>query len=226
MKKISLDDLGKKYATDKAGEYTWGNELRKGHDYLRYYELFLRDLKKKKFTLLELGCFTGASLKMWKEYFPKAKIVGVDLDKSLTRIVEDRIDFICSNATSPDLPELLEEDLGTISCIIDDCSHAWSDQRLSFEMLFPLLNSGGYYIIEDLECGAEGAYPSHPPKVLDAQLFWDYAMDRMKILRVSGNRNQAANRPFFNQLPWYIKELELSIDMAMVIPGAIIFRKK
>ena len=85
---------------------------------------------------------------------------------------------------------------------------------------------GGYYIIEDLECGAAGAYPSYPPKVLDAQVFWDYAADRMRILRVSENRNQINFRPFFNQLPKYIQDIELSIDMALIVPGSIIFRKK
>ena len=91
---------------------------------------------------------------------------------------------------------------------------------------FQCCNQEAYYIIENLECGSLGAYPSYPPKVLDAQVFWDYAMDRMKILRVSENRNPIAYRPFFNQLPPHIQDIELSIDMAIAIPGSIIFRKK
>lgn len=223
---ISLEELGLKYNTDKSAKFAYGEKVYDGHDYLKYYELFLSTLKDKSFTLVELGCFTGASLKMWKEYFPNAHITGVDLNPDLAKLEEDRISFICSDAVADDLPQKLSEYSGTISCIIDDCSHAWGDQRRSFEMLFPLLNSGGYYIIEDLECGAMGAYPVYPPKILDAQVFWDYAMDRMKILRVSENRNQKSYRPFFSQLPPLIQEIELSIDMAIVVPGSIIFRKK
>lgn len=225
-KVLSLDELGQKYSTDKASKWIWNNQERKGHDYLRFYELFLKDFKKSKFTMVELGCFTGASLRMWKEYFTKATIVGVDLNPKLKEIEEERLDFICSDATAEDLPQKLNKYKGTISLIIDDCSHAWGDQRRSFEMLFPILSSGGYFIIEDLECGAMGAYPSCPPKVLDAQVFWDYAMDRMKILRVSENRNQPAFRPFFTQLPKHIQDIENQIDMALIVPGSIIFRKK
>ncbi len=143
MKKtLSLDELGIKYNTDKASLYNYNNNTIKGHDYLRYYELFLKELKKEKFSMVELGCFTGASLKMWKEYYSKAEIIGVDLNPNLKRLEEERIHFICSDAVAEDLPEKLKE-FKNIKCIIDDCSHAWGDQRRSFEMLFPILNGGG-----------------------------------------------------------------------------------
>ncbi len=221
-----LDKLGLKYNTDKASQYRRKDNTVAGHDYLRQYELFLSALKDKKFTLVELGCYTGASLKMWKEYFPYAHIIGVDLNEKLSSLEEERISFICSDAVSETLPSKLSSYNEDILCIIDDCSHAWGDQRRSFEMLFPLLKSGGFYIIEDLECGALGAYPAYPPKVLDAQVFFDYAMDRMKILRVSQKRNPVSFRPFFSQLPPHIQEIEKSIDMAILVPGSIIFRKK
>ena len=221
-----LDKLGLKYNTDKASKYNRRGITVAGHDYLRQYELFLSTLKDEKFTLIELGCYTGASLKMWKEYFRFAHIIGVDLNEKLSSLEEDRISFICSDAVADNLPAKLSAYNEDIMCIIDDCSHAWGDQRRSFEMLFPLLKSGGFYIIEDLECGTMGAYPAYPPKVLDAQIFWDYAMDRMKILRVSEKRNPVNFRPFFSQLPPHIQEIEKSIDMAFLVPGSIIFRKK
>ncbi len=221
-----LDNLGLKYNTDKASKYKRRDNIVPGHDYLRHYEIFLSTLRDEKFTLVELGCYTGASLKMWKEYFPQAHIIGVDLNEKLSSLEQDRISFICSDAVADTLPAKIAEYNEEILCIIDDCSHAWGDQRRSFEMLFPLLKSGGYYIIEDLECGAAGAYPAYPPKVLDAQVFWDYATDRMKILRVSEKRNPVNFRPFFSQLPPHIQEIEKSIDMAFIVPGSIIFRKK
>lgn len=223
----TLRDLGLKYNTDKADTYRVGSKGKQlGHNYLKYYELFLENMRYDDFTVVEMGCFTGASLKMWKEYFPHAQIIGIDLNEKLVSLEEERIKFICSDATSPDLVKVLSDCSNNIRLIIDDCSHAWADQRISFEQLFPILAGGGYYIIEDLECGAAGAYPNYPPKILDAQLFWDYAMDRMKILRVSEKRGQTSYRAFFSQLPEHIQKLELSIDMAIVVPGSIIFRKK
>ena len=223
-----LDNLGLKYNTDKASRYVRSNKNEvMGHDYLRHYELFLEKFLEDTFSLVELGCFTGASLRMWGEYFQKATIIGVDLNPNLSSLETEQIKFICSDATAQDLPEkILQTTDKDIKCIIDDCSHAWGDQRRSFEMLFPILASGGYYIIEDLECGSMGAYPSYPPQVLDAQVFFDYALDRMRILRVSENRNPVKFRPFFNEMPEHIQKIERSIDMAMIVPGSIIFRKK
>ena len=59
-----LEKLGIEFNTDKASKVCWDNTTYQGHDYLKYYELFLAPMKTQKFTLVELGCFTGASLKM------------------------------------------------------------------------------------------------------------------------------------------------------------------
>ena len=71
-----------------------------------------------------------------------------------------------------------------------------------------------------------GAYRNFPPSVQDSQPFFEYALDRMRILRVSENRNPIQYRPYFHELPKQIQDIELSIDMSVIIPGAIIFRKK
>ena len=86
-----LDNLGLKYNTDKASKYKRRDNIVPGHDYLRHYEIFLSTLRDEKFTLVELGCYTGASLKMWKEYFPQAHIIGVDLNEKLSSLEQDRI---------------------------------------------------------------------------------------------------------------------------------------
>ena len=40
--------------------------------------------------------------------------------------------------------------MGGIDIVIDDGSHVASHQRTSFEFLYPLLNVGGVYLVEDL----------------------------------------------------------------------------
>lgn len=223
-----LNSLGNKHNTDKSNEYILENVLTQGHDYLKNYELFLKEFINDEFTLVELGCDKGESLRMWREYYPKAEIIGIDIKPEVEKILEpDNIKFICENAASDDLPQKISETATKdIKIIIDDCSHAWGDQRYSFEKLFPILSSGGYYIIEDMECGTMGAYPDYPPRFQDSQPFLEYIFDRMRILRVSERRNPVQFRPYFNELPKHIQEIELSIDMATLIHGAIIFRKK
>src|SRR3954454_15159557 len=71
----SLTALAEQFGTDK-----WGR-----HRYTPHYEKHLRHLRQRSFALLEIGIGGyarerqgGASLRMWKAYFPAAQIVGLD----------------------------------------------------------------------------------------------------------------------------------------------------
>lgn len=67
---MNLNELGIKYNTDKA--YL--------HDFCNSYE---KELNKNIKELWEIGVLDGASLRMWSEYYPSAKIIGFDIeDKS------------------------------------------------------------------------------------------------------------------------------------------------
>src|SRR5690349_238611 len=75
-----LTELAVEHGTDK-----WGR-----HRYTPHYEFHLSHLRDESFTLLEIGIggyqskrAGGASLRMWKEYFRHAQILGLDIeDKS------------------------------------------------------------------------------------------------------------------------------------------------
>ncbi|HEY7002119.1 MAG TPA: class I SAM-dependent methyltransferase [Candidatus Udaeobacter sp.] len=44
---------------------------------------------------------------------------------------------------------VLDELAGELDLVVDDASHTYQETRASFELLFPLLNPGGIYVIED-----------------------------------------------------------------------------
>src|SRR6266704_2450514 len=67
----TLDELGHKYGTDKASG---------SHDYLRFYEPLLAPFRDRDFDFVEMGVGSGGSLKMWEEFFPKAFIIGFDIE--------------------------------------------------------------------------------------------------------------------------------------------------
>ena len=77
---LDLTELAVEFGTDK-----WGV-----HRYTPHYQRHLEHLRGEKFTLLEIGIGgyarkrrSGASLKMWRWFFPQARIVGLDIeDKS------------------------------------------------------------------------------------------------------------------------------------------------
>lgn len=222
-----LDRIGFIHGTDKASLYKIaGSELRISHDYLRHYDFMFGAFREEKFSLVEFGCFKGESLRMWEQYFPNAEIYGIDLDESTKQYEKGRVHIVIGDATSQDTYDKLKAETGGAFIILDDASHAWGDQRRSFELFWDLVSPGGFYVVEDLECGTLGAYPAYPPKVFDSQPFHEYMHDRSKILRWPSDRNPEENTYHFNHLPPHIQKIEREMDMCVFIPGAIIVRKK
>ncbi len=218
---MNLDEIGIKYGTDKASKCV---ELAPC-DYLRHYELFFQKFKDKKFTLLEFGVDKGCSLKTWKEYFKDANIVGVDWNK--VDINEDRITVIEDDITSKELLKKIELLRGSLGIIIDDGNHAWGVQRTLFETYFPLLNSGGYFVVEDVRCDANGDYQYDRPKnfVYDRMSFTEYTKYMLELLRYPYMYRTDWIEAYLTTLPGNMKDIILEVENIFYIPGAIIISK-
>jgi spermidine synthase len=147
-----LHDTGLKHNTDKA-------------TYHKYLDFYQKHLPKRTFKgrLLEIGVMDGGSLRMWREYYPKAEIIGVDnAMQSDLRI--DGVELITLDATDP---TALKE-LGKFDIIIDDGSHKTADQQKTFEQLFySQLKKGGYYILEDLHTSLMPSYINSDVTTID-----------------------------------------------------------
>ena len=87
---------------------------------------------------------------MWRDYLPRAEIIGVDLHpKQLSRL-GNRVQVLrCDQSDEEQLSNLMDL-TGTPEVIIDDGSHVGSHVMLSLTTLFPSLAPGGRYVIEDL----------------------------------------------------------------------------
>ena len=222
-----LDKYGFLNNTDKASiSINFYSEIVNSHDYLRHYDYLFQAFRSEKFSLIEFGCLDGASLRMWEKYFPNAQIYGVDLDETAKRHETERIHVVIGDATEKKTFDELKSAVTQAFIILDDASHAWGDQRRSFELFWDLVAPGGFYVIEDLECGTLGAYPAYPPKILDSQPFCDYMHDLSKFLRWAPDREPEKNAYHFDDLPAHIQKIEREIDMCTFIPGSIIVRKK
>jgi demethylmacrocin O-methyltransferase len=134
-----LTDIGIKYGTDKAT----------GHGYTEFYHDYLAKFENP--TLLEIGIYDGASLKMWEEFYNyKCNIVGVDIiDK--TEFSNQNTKIIVADQSYPDdLAAKCKNVYSEYDIIIDDGSHIVGHQISALATLFPILKSGGVYILEDL----------------------------------------------------------------------------
>lgn len=149
-KRRRRDDLTKlaiHFGTDK-----WGD-----HRYTPHYQRHLGHLRHSKIRLLEIGIGGyaraqqgGASLRMWKSFFPDGQITGLDLhDKSFVN--EARIRAFQGNQTDVPLLQKINTLAGPFDVIIDDGSHRPKHVVATFEILFPLLADRGIYVVEDTQ---------------------------------------------------------------------------
>ena len=141
MSSYPLDALGIRYGTDKCS---------RKHDYLRTYErhvVWMRDLPVK---VLELGVLNGASLKVWRDFFPLGEIIGADYSPERAKQAGERIAIEIGDCGDPAFLRPLAEKHGPFDLIVDDASHIWKHQQDAFETLFPHLKPGGIYILEDI----------------------------------------------------------------------------
>lgn len=126
-----------------------------------YYELF-KDNRMSIKKVLEIGVGfeellpgnkvqkKGASLYMWRDFFPNAQIYGADILPELI-FKDERIEtFLCDQGNRENLKRLVEKTGYDIDIFIDDGSHNQRHQFNTCLTLMPLLKKGVVYIIEDV----------------------------------------------------------------------------
>jgi demethylmacrocin O-methyltransferase len=142
-----LDKLGKIYETDKVK-----------HSCTSIYKSHFIKYKYRRINLLEIGVggyddknSGGNSLRMWKKYFPFANIFSFDIYDKLS-LQEKRIKIFQGSQIDSTFLDTLITNIGIngIDIIIDDGSHMSQHVIESFKILFPKLNDGGLYVIEDV----------------------------------------------------------------------------
>jgi hypothetical protein len=140
---MSLKEIYNKYQSTNA----YGD---KGttHRYIQTYERLFSPLKEIDITLLEIGVSHGHSLKMWREYFNTATIMGIDLNYPTLELAGCEF-HICDQTNEMQIIKILNG--RKLDIVIDDGSHRLQDQLSSFCHIFPFLKMGGMYIIEDIQ---------------------------------------------------------------------------
>jgi len=142
----SVGEIFVKYDTDKGPNY---------HNYTRQYDELLKNFRNKPIKYLEIGIFRGGSLRAFRETFKDATcILGLDINHDCKKY-QDIVNGIfveIGDATSAEFIKEISQKHGTFDVILDDGSHVNRDVIKTFELLFPLLNDNGLYIVEDTEC--------------------------------------------------------------------------
>jgi len=161
----TITDLAIKHKSDKYGS----------HYYTHIYERYMYEKKNKSINLLEIGIggYTdekgyadifvgGESLKIWRDYFKKGQIAGLDIIKKKINL-GSRVKIFQGSQSSTKALSNITKKFKKFDFIIDDGSHRYEDVKFSFKYLYRYLKDGGYYFIEDTqssyirELGGDGA---------------------------------------------------------------------
>lgn len=151
-----------------------GSDKCQVHTYqIIYDEMFSCYERDATLDILESGVEFGGSLSAWKEYFPNAKVTGVDvLDQRRPEFKRDDVEFIVSDIKTykPDRQ---------FDIIIEDGNHSNFDALWSAVHLSKHLKDGGILIIEDVQEGFG------VPFLLWGQLSGDYVVSVIDMRRIT-----------------------------------------
>ena len=133
-----LIEIGKKYPSSKNVT-----------GFLEIYENYFKELKEKKINILEIGVENGDSLRIWRDYFRKANICGLDIVKKNFTI--NNVEILCGDQSDHKFLDFVIEKYKKFDIIIDDGCHVSNYIINTFGYLFDYLSDGGLYVIEDLQ---------------------------------------------------------------------------
>jgi hypothetical protein len=116
-----------------------------------YDELFQNYIHRQNLRILEIGVLEGGSQRILRQYFHESSIIfGVDINPKCLEL-DTGTKIRIGDATEEKFLSEVVSEMGGVDVVIDDGSHLSSQQKKSFEVLFPLLSDGGLYVVEDLE---------------------------------------------------------------------------
>ncbi|MEP2030967.1 MAG: class I SAM-dependent methyltransferase [Paracoccaceae bacterium] len=120
------------------------------------YSKFFDPIRDHRLNLFEIGVAEGESAKVFSEYFCHSNIVGIDFrlkDIDLTGF--DNITLFEGDQTDKTFLSKIANNYARsgVDIVIDDASHQGRHSLETFHILYPLLRSGGLYVVEDWGTG-------------------------------------------------------------------------
>lgn len=128
------------------------------HSYHLRYPIFFESMRDKPINIFEMGLAAGKSLNLWKEYFPKAKITGLDIKPRFKVKNTDDVFIYTGDQRNERLLVEITKSRGPFDIIIDDAGHRMAPQQIAFRSLLPSLVAGGWYVIEDIQTSYLAAF--------------------------------------------------------------------
>lgn len=152
----SIKEILRSYAVlDAEGRHINGTDKQSNHNYGDVYECIISNAfsigpaepRNIVRLMMEVGVADGSCLLAWREIFPNATIVGMDIHPS-ARAHGDRIEFRLGNQHS----KLDCESAAAgrqFDMIVEDATHVLEASLLTLLYLWPFVKPGGLYVVEE-----------------------------------------------------------------------------
>lgn len=119
-----------------------------------YFELYNKHLGKfigKSPVVVEVGVWSGGSLRMWKECFGAGcQIHGVDVDEKCKVYADDSTTIHFGDQADREFWARFRNRVPKVDVFIDDGDHNPELQIITLEEILPHIAPGGVYICEDI----------------------------------------------------------------------------
>jgi hypothetical protein len=128
-----------------------------GENYLHFYERHFESRRLEPLKVLEIGVGFGASLRLWRDYFPNAQVNGLDIRPDAVVDLGERIKVHTGDQNDAEMLKELSNAHGPFDIVIDDGSHLVEHMITSFNVLFERMPKSAIYAMEDMRCTYYGA---------------------------------------------------------------------
>lgn len=128
-----------------------GPGIWKWQHYFSIYHRHFERFRGREVHVVEIGVFSGGSLRMWREYFgPGCRVYGIDIEESCNAYAGDNIQVHIGDQADRKFWGRFRDQVPRVDIVIDDGGHLPHQQIVTFEELFPHMAAGGVYLCEDI----------------------------------------------------------------------------
>ncbi len=170
-------DKGEKFKNQYAKPSKQDDKKITAHGYAKIYEKYLKEKKEKNLNIIELGSFYGNASAAFYFYFKNSQIYSADINPDMYLYRSKRLkNFFTDTSSRASIESNILKRNTKFDLIIEDASHMLKDQIISLFILFKNLNSGGIFIVEEID------FPEKREDMRDGQEFPDLKTILKKII--------------------------------------------
>ncbi len=147
----TVDDVKENRLKTYFDANTEGHGLFKFYHYFDAYDRHFSKFVGKEVHVVEVGVWSGGSLKMWQSYFgDKCKVYGVDIHEACRVYESESVKIFIGDQESRDFWKEFKKKVPRVDILIDDGGHLAEQQIATLEEILPHISPGGVYFCEDV----------------------------------------------------------------------------